>query len=288
MRISVIIMILIGITGLLALNRPNLSTLSQASILGLWTESYSATEHENDPNAGPPGIEDLKNLDERFTYEVRYGFFRIGNVHVYLKADTVYRGSPVKHLVTEMVSNRSLPLVGYKEAHYHNYIAYNDTIPYGYRFWQNSLHRDMMERYVFDYDYEAGKVFSYEEGEPVDTLALDRPADSGPSIMYYSRLHAGTETFRTYPIYIDHQRSEIEMNFTSRRESYESDAFPDEEFSAYYLEGNADFEGPFGFSGRFEAYFKDDKYRIPLEARVSVWLGSVRVRLVEYERLNGT
>ncbi len=236
--------------------------------------------------SGPPKMEDLKNIRERFTYEVRYGFLRLGDVHVYFKDDTEYREKPVRHLVTEMVSNRRLPIIGYREAHYHDYIAYNDSIPYGVRFWQNSLHHDMTERYLYDYDYESGYVFSFEEGEAVDTLELDRPSDSGPALFYYSRLFAGTDTYQTYPIYIDHEQSEIEMTFTTEKEPYESKAFPDEEFMAYYMEGNADFEGPFGFSGNFSAYFKDDELRIPLEARVSIWLGSVRVRLVEYERLN--
>ncbi|MDG5767781.1 DUF3108 domain-containing protein [Balneolales bacterium ANBcel1] len=240
--------------------------------------------HTESTGAGPPSMEVLEHLNERFTYEVRYGFLRLGNVHVYVERDTVYRDTPVRHLVTEMVSNRRLPLVGYREVHYHSYIAFNDSVPYGVRFWQNSLHHDMMERYLYDYDYEQGRVYSFEEGEPVDTLDLDRPSDSGPAIMFYARLFAGTDSNRTYPIYIDHEASEIEMAFTSRKEPYESKAFPDEAISAYYMEGNADFEGPFGFSGEFEAYFRDDELRIPLEARVSIWLGSVRVRLVEYER----
>ncbi len=237
-------------------------------------------------SSSPPGIQQLKEVNERFTYEVRYGFLRLGNVQVYLKGDTIYHDTEAIHVVTEMVSNRRIPLIGYKETHYHNFLAWNDTIPYGLRFWQNSLHHEMEERYVYDFDYNAGKVFSFEEGEPVDTLELDRPADSGPAVMYYSRLFAGTDRHTSYPIYIDHEKSQVRMHFTSQKESYNSPAFPDEDVKAYYMSGNAEFEGPFGFSGDFTAYFKDDILRIPLEARVSIWLGSVRVRLVEYERLD--
>ncbi len=236
--------------------------------------------------AGNPDIQQLIDANERLTYEVRYGFLRLGDVHVYLKQDTVYRDTPAVHMVTEMISNRRLPLVGHREVHYHNFLAFNDSIPYGIRFWQNSMHKEQMERYLYDFDYAAGLVYSYEDGELLDTLDLDEPADGGPAVMYYSRLFAGTDQSRVYPIYIDNEKSNITMRFSSEKVSYNSPAFPNERISAYVMDGYADFDGPFGFSGDFATLFMDDDLRIPLEARVSIWVGSVRVRLIEYERLN--
>lgn len=233
----------------------------------------------------PPDAKTLSQLTERFTYEVHYGLLRLGHVHVYFLEDTVYRDTPVRHMVTEMISNPRLPIVGDRRYHYHNYLAYNDSIPYGLRFWQNALHRGEEERTLIDFDYEAGLVYSWESGELIDTLELDGPADAGPAIMYFSRLFAGTRLDTTYPIYIDHERSQIELQFCPIQEPYKSAAFPDDDIHAYLVEGNADFSGPFGFSGRFNAWFKDDELRIPLEARVQIFLGSVRVRLIEYERL---
>ncbi len=233
-----------------------------------------------------PDIRQLIDANERLTYEVRYGFLRLGDVHVYLKRDTVHRDTPAVHMVTEMVSNRRIPLVGHREVHYHNFMAINDSIPFGLRFWQNSIHNNQMERYLFDFDYEAGVVYSFEDGEPLDTLDLDQPSDGGPAVMYYSRLFAGTDQTRHYPIFIDNEQSEIQMNFSSETVSYSSPAFPDERIRAYIMDGYAGFDGPFGFSGNFAGFFKDDEMRIPLEARVSIWVGSVRVRLTEYERLN--
>jgi hypothetical protein len=243
----------------------------------------AATRSGSAPN---PDIRELIDANERMTYEVRYGFLRLGNVHVYLKRDTVYRDTPAVHMVTEMISNRRIPLVGHREVHYHNFMAINDTIPYGLRFWQNSLHNDQMERYVFDFDYESGVVYSFEKGEPLDTLDLEQPSDGGPAVMYFARLFAGTDQKKTYPIFIDNEQSDIRLNFSSEKVSYSSPAFPDEDIKAYILDGYAGFDGPFGFSGDFAGFFKDDELRIPLEARVSIWVGSVRVRLTEYQRLN--
>ncbi len=253
----------------------------------LFLMAAAAEMADSRSDKGPnPDIRELIDANERMTYEVRYGFLRLGDVHVYLKRDTVYRDTPAVHMVTEMVSNRRIPLVGHREVHYHNFMAVNDSIPYGLRFWQNSLHNDQMERYLFDFDYEAGVVYSYEDGELLDTLDLDQPSDGGPAVMYYSRLFAGTDQEKVYPIYIDNEQSEIRMNFSSETVSYSSPAFPDEQVRAYIMDGYAGFDGPFGFSGNFAGMFKNDELRIPLEARVSIWVGSVRVRLTKYERLN--
>lgn len=248
---------------------------------------HSASKSSNIRNAhGGRNVllEKLIDADERMTFEVRYGFIRLGNVYVYIKQDTVYRGRPAVHMVTEMIPNRRVPLVGNREVHYHNIMAVNDTIPFGLRFWQNSLHKDLMERYVYDFDYDNGFVYSFEEGEPIDTLVLDELADAGPATLFYARLFAGQNTRRSYPVYIDHEKANIEMEFATQQVSYDSPAFPNETISAFVMKGNADFNGPFGFSGEFAGFFKDDELRIPLEARVSIFIGNVRVRLIEYER----
>jgi hypothetical protein len=55
--------------------------------------------------------------------------------------------------------------------------------------------------------------------------------------------------------------------------------------NAYLMEGNTEkIEGPFGFSGKFRAWFLDDDLRVPLEARVKVLWGNVIVRMIDYTR----
>ncbi|MDI6400669.1 hypothetical protein QLX67_01590 [Balneolaceae bacterium ANBcel3] len=227
----------------------------------------------------------FKEIRERFTFDVRYGLLNLGRVYVYIQSDTLYNETPAIHVVTEMVANRRLPLMSNRVVHYHSLLAFEDSIPYGLKFWQNSLHRNLEERYVYEFDYEAGHVLSLEEGALLDTLELHEKADAGPAIFYYARLFAGTDQETRYPVYIDNQASEVFMTFSSETESYDSPAFPGEEIMAYTMDGFADFDGPFGFSGDFQAVFKSDEFRIPLEARVRIFLGSVRVRLIEYERL---
>lgn len=232
----------------------------------------------------PPEVSEILSVQEKFTYDVRYGFLNLGTVTIYIVSDTTYRGQPAHYVFSKIKSNPGIPLVGYKERNYHTLMAHNDTTFYGLRFWTDSVHDNLFEETVYDYDYPAQRVYTFEEGEAIDTLELLQPADSGPALFYFSRLHAGTNRHVKYPIYISHEMGYVELENSSKVESYSSRAFPNGDVDAVRTRGNADVDGPFGFRGRIDALYKANDLRIPLEARIRVWIGNVRVRLIEYEK----
>lgn len=252
-------------------------------IAGLLLQIGAVSAMPPDP---PPELDDLWTLEESFLYEVRYGFFKLGTVEVEVHTrDTVYNGKDARQFTNVIKSNPSVPIVGYREVHYHSMLTRNDSIPYGLKFWSDNYHDEIMEEYLYEYDYDKGVVTYFEEGEKKKEMELNEPADGGPAIFYYSRLHAGANRDVRYPIYIGEEQGEVSINNKAEVRRHESKAFGGN-VDAVFSTGKADFEGPFGFSGDFEAIFKADEYRIPLEAKVKVWVGNVRVRLVEYERHN--
>ncbi|MEX2640348.1 MAG: hypothetical protein WD266_06660 [Balneolales bacterium] len=234
-----------------------------------------------------PDVDDIMGVREDFTYEVRYGFFNLGTITINIISDTTYSGQPVRYLFYKILSNRSIPFVGYKERHYHAYMAHNDTTFYELKFWTDSIHDEIYDETIYDYDYPGESVYTFEEGEAVDTLELTEPGGSGPAFFYFARLHAGSGREVDYPIYISHEKGKVELQNYDRIESYSSAAFPGDDVEAVRTRGYADLDGPFGFRGRIDAIFMADELRIPLEARVRVWIGNVVVRLVDYERTEG-
>ena len=253
-------------------------------LLSLWFGLTGFTPAgETRAQAPPPEVSDLLSVSEKFTYEVRYGFLNLGTVTISILQDTTHRGEDAQYVFYHVKSNRSIPLVGHKERNYHTFMAHNDTTFYGLKFWTDSVHDNMYEDQLYDYDYPNEKLYTFEEGEAIDTLQLNELADSGPVIFYFSRLHAGTNRKVNYPVYISHEKGNVMLQNDDEVISYSSRAFPDGDVDAYRTIGDADVDGPFGFSGRIEAIYKADELRIPLEARIRVWLGNVRVRLIEYE-----
>jgi hypothetical protein len=244
--------------------------------------SVAATWHSANRLEPVVTVPELMNMQEYFRFEVRYGFMRLGETEVYIVKDTLFRGYEAKLVKAVIRSNPSLPLVGYKEVHYYSILAWNEREPYGLRFWTNNLHKGVDESTLYDFDYDNGWVFTFENGEPVDTLELVQPADSGPALFYFSRPFSGTNEIVQYPIYVEHEKGMVTIRNFDRVERMQSPAFDNRNIDVYYSEGDADLQGPFGFKGQYKAWHKTGSMRIPIEAHVSVWLGNVRIRLVEY------
>lgn len=240
------------------------------------SDNFEIREH------GSPTAGELLDWHEVFTYNVKYSFFTLGKVRVEV-TDTLYHGEPAWKLSGVITSNPGIPFVGKEENHYNSIFKIEDGEPKELVYWKDNVDEGEFDedRYIYDYDLE--KVYAFKDGEPIDTLDLKRPATSGPLIFFFSRLHAGRDIDSQIFIYLDEEQGTIDMEYTRQQEEREYEAF-EEPVSAFYAKGNADIDGPFGFSGAFKAWFANDDLRIPLEAHVKVWLGNVKVRLIDYKK----
>lgn len=224
----------------------------------------------------------LLKWHEVLTYEVKYSFFKLGEARIEV-TDTLYRGEPAWHIRGIITSAPGIPFVGREENHYNSIFRVIDGSPTELVYWKDDVDDEEFseDRYVFD--YERQRVYAFKRGEPRDTLDLEQPATSGPLIFMFSRLIAGREADSRVFIYLDERKGTIDMKYSAGLESRSYKAF-ENPVEAFYADGYADINGPFGFRGDFEAWFADDALRIPLEARVKVWLGNVKVRLIDYKK----
>lgn len=233
---------------------------------------------------GPPDMEFLMSVRERFVYNVRYSFINLGQIEVELLPDSTYDGRRVQRMRTIMRSGSGVPFVRNRNVHYNNLFSYNDEGLYSHIFWRDDLHDDEYRRSEILFDRDRQLVYFFERGEPCDTLTLEDPASGGDIIFFYSRLFAGIEEPYTLPVYISRERGEVTASSSPDVETRSYEAFP-EPIETYRSEGVADIDGPFGFTGRFRSWFSTDDRRIPVEAHVRVLFGNVRITLVSYEQL---
>lgn len=257
----------------------NLSLLFWVMLAGLASVSVGrALLHEPQP---PPGLEQMFGEKESFHYEVRYGFFRLGDMYVSSK-DTLVDGRPLLHLETIIESNSGVPLMGSRKYSYNSLLSRNDTTAYGHYFWVDKLHRDAFKDIEYTFDYENGKVYSsIVEEEIRDTLELSGPADGGMSLFFNGRTNAGTDSQQRHPIYIDNALEYITITNTLERDKLDNDVLGDD-IEVVISYGEADINGPFGFSGDFVSRYQAGPRRIPVEAKADVWIGNVTIRLVDY------
>lgn len=251
------------------------------AILGRAEAQQSSVSYEHPER--PPSLQELLEWKEKFIYEVRYGFFKVGEVETEIVRDTTYEGKRLWWLRTVITSNSSIPFVGEEENHYNTFFVETDTLPHTRLYWRDNVDEEEYnaERFIFDYEQE--KVFLSENGEPTDTLELTEPSTSGQLIFMYSRLFAGTEKTYSLPVYLEGEKGYIDVINSRKTETREYKAFP-EAVTTYFTEGDANIEGPFGFSGEFKAWYRADDLRLPLEAHAKVWLGNVKVKLIDYKK----
>ena len=233
-------------------------------------------------HANQPDMDLLLSQREVLEFSVHYGFLTLGWVKIEAVNDTLYNGEQAYTFRTVIRSNSSIPFVGNKERHFHSVFQVQGDSVFARNFWTHDVGKGEFYDSRYVYDYEAGKVFIFENEEPLDTLSLNRAADSGPLLFFITRLHAGLNRQVEFPIYISEEEGSVLMDFTNRRERISVPAFGS--VDAYFSSGNASVDGPFGFSGFYRAWHKADYLRVPLEAHVRVWVGNVRVRLISFER----
>ncbi len=220
---------------------------------------------------------------EIFTYEVRYSFFKLGEVQVEVVSDTLHNGQKSWVLRTIIESNPGIPFVGREENHYHSLFSVANQAFDVHTFWSDNVDEDKFKESHYIFDRQEQKVYAYDKGHPRDTLALEEPASSGHITFMMSRLSAGTDTTVKVPIYLNREMKYLTATHTTETEMRDYDAFP-EEIETYYTSGETDIDGPFGFSGQFEAWYRSGDLRIPVEARVKVWLGNAKIKLIDYKK----
>lgn len=231
----------------------------------------------------PPEMAELLEWKEVFTYEVKFGFFRLGTVKTEIVRDTTYQGQRLWWLRTIITSNPGIPFVGKEENHYNTLLVATDSLPYTKVYWRDNVDEKEFDDERYRFDYENEKVYVSEQGKAVDTLKVTEPSSSGQLVFYYSRLFAGTNKDYRLPVYLEREKGYINATNSTTTEVREYEAFEDP-VKTYYSEGEADIDGPFGFRGEFKAWYIADDLRIPAEAHAKVWLGNVKVRLIDYKK----
>lgn len=254
------------------------------SFLGIQARSYF--QELNTVNLDDSArLKRLVGLRERLTYEAYYGFMKLGEAVVEQYRDTTYKGQRRRLIRTVVTSNPKLLFVGYKEEHFSSIIASNDTTVFDLYYWKDDVAGKKKKMEEYEYDYRNGRVIARKPKSKADTLRLRGPSISGPSVIYHTRLIAGTGKSTRIPIFINQKQHFISMKDYRRSEKVENSTFGNTHENAWYVDGDAAFDGPFGFSGKFKGWVMKDKYEnVPLEGHVKVWIGSIRVKLVKYEK----
>jgi hypothetical protein len=228
-------------------------------------------------------------VGEELEYAVSYSFFSIGTISFKILDKGVRNGRSYFKAKAIIESNPSLNWL--KEVHIRFYGEIDDSIFSQYWISQDSSSAGIdYHSLTFDYDdselvYEKGNIFPSGERKILrrDSIRIAGPGQDGLSLFFYAREHARQKMEVTVPTFIENKEANAHISFQDKIEDVEIGAvrYPVE---TVFLDGRADFVGVVGMTGGFRGWFSNDRARIPIVARLNVWIGSIKVELKSWKR----
>jgi hypothetical protein len=107
--------------------------------------------------------------------------------------------------------------------------------------------------------------------------------NDGTSLFYFAREFVHSKRNFLVPTVMNDDTTSTQINFIGKKENVEISSinYP---VKTVYFNGQANWEGLYGLSGKFEGWFSDDLARIPIKAKVKVYLGSATIELKSWKR----
>lgn len=228
-------------------------------------------------------------VGEELEYAVSYSFFSIGTVSFRILDKGVRNGRSIFKATAVIESNPSLNWL--KEVHIRFYGEIDDSV-FSHYWVSRDSSASSIDYHTLTFDYADSEMvyqrgYIYPSGEQkverLDTIHVTHPGQDGLSLFFYAREHAREKKEETVPVFIDDKEKNAHINFQDKIEDADIDAV-DYPVETVFLDGRADFEGVVGMTGGFRGWFSNDVARIPILARLNVWIGSIKVQLKSWKR----
>jgi len=228
-------------------------------------------------------------VGEELDYAVSYSFFSIGTISFKILGEGIRNNRTIFKTRAVIESNPSLNWL--KEVHIRFYGEIDDSIFSHYWISEDSS-ASGIDFHSLTFDYIDSNVV-YEKGDidtagkrnvvMVDTVHIGGPRQDGLSLFFYAREHAREKKEVNVPTVIDNKEVNATINFQDKIEDMDIDAV-DYPVETVFFDGRADFVGVLGMTGGFRGWFSNDVARIPVVARLNVWIGSIKVELKSWKR----
>ncbi|GIV56959.1 MAG: hypothetical protein KatS3mg040_1727 [Candidatus Kapaibacterium sp.] len=140
-------------------------------------------------------------------------------------------------------------------------------------------------KYTFDYDQRRISTATWMDRQKTDerTFNITRKYVDGLTILYAARQLLYSKRTAWIPTIVREDTAWTKINFTGKVVPTTIDAvsYP---VRTVYFDGEANWTGVYGVTGYFEGWFSDDDARIPIKAKMKLYLGSADIELISWKR----
>ncbi len=227
-------------------------------------------------------------VGEKLVYKVRWAFVRLGTVEMYLSDTVRVNGHLLYKVDLKMDSN---PVLIFVNLH-NRYQCLVDSLFRPVKYVVKEKHGNEINRMIYRFDYKKNKV-TWQIFDPKDSTKIIKQKIfdlkdymyDGISLTYFARAHAKEgASFRVYSYFYD-RRGPVDIHFLGDPEVVYFKPMK-KDFKTYVVEGVFHLKGIAGVTGEYKGWFTYDDRRIPLGAKMKVFVGNVKVELERWEKWN--
>ncbi len=220
---------------------------------------------------------------EDLTYEVSYLGIKLGSIRIISEGEAEFEGSPVYRAKAVIRSYSGIPFVNLHVI----YKSWMDkSLNFSRHFESNVKDGDewIYEELQFEYDKGAIEASRWKNNKllDADTIAIEKKYNEGMSLFFFARDKLFSKKRIRIPCHIS-DTTTTTISFYGRKEKSEIDAvkYP---VKTVYFSGVLEGEGVYGMTGKFEGWFSDDDAKVPIKAKVRVYVGNVNIELISWKR----
>lgn len=222
---------------------------------------------------------------EDLLYEVSFLGIKLGAVRVVTEGSQQYNSKDVIKAKCYMDSYRGIPFISLHST-YDSWI--DPSSAYSYKFEGNTKQSEgnwAYEKIIFNYD--EGKInfenWINKKLNDKNEFRTKKKMNDGLSLFFTARQFLKSNKSIRIPTFMGGDTSYTNINFTGKIENVEIDAV-DYPVRTVYFNGKADWTGVYGVTGQFEGWFSDDEAKVPILAKMKLYIGSADIKLIKWKR----
>ena len=243
--------------------------------------SFNVVQHSNFGNYIPKEMQ----IKEDITYVVKFGFIRLGEVRLLILDKTEKGGDIIYKTKAYIDSYSGIPFISIHQV-YESSFNNNQYSNY-FRATEKEKNYIKFTEYFFEYNknkilIKKGKFNPFQMWTD-STAKISKKFQDGLSLFYYARLNTGIPKSVSLPCFVTEKFETTVINFYNNIEKVEIDAI-DYNIACLKLDGYTTFESIYGLTGDFEGWFTNDKYAVPIIAKMKVYVGNVTLELKQWRK----
>lgn len=224
---------------------------------------------------------------EELNYDVYYSFINIGTVSF----STVMPEKEKKNYRCKAIM-KSSDLLSFAKVDYEfisDIMFYKDEpVPFYSIAIENVKNGKMVQTYLFNYDSLTVHVYKTGTSNEVifdKNIPLNNNYQDGLTIFYHARFRSFKNSESRVPVIINQDLASIDIRYNTNPQEVNIDKI-DYPVSTILVEGYSNFVAVFGLTGEFTGWFSNDKYRIPIKAKLKVQIGNITLELKNWKKQN--